>query len=75
MSSYDPSTLASLSKKTSTISAEKNENNFKFIKLLANWYKKNTEAIALFIYNIDQDFLDKTHIYNTVKAIWDHLQN
>lgn len=75
LSSYNPSTLASLSKKTSTISAEKNENNFKFIKLLANWYKKNTEAIALFICNIDQDFLDKTHIYNTVKAIQDHLQN
>lgn len=67
LSSFDPSILASSSKETSTTLAEKNENNFKFIKLLANWHKTNTETIALFMGNIDSDLLDKILVNNTVK--------
>ena len=74
-SSSDPSTSASSSKETSTISAEKDEEDPKFIKSLADWHKKNAEAIALFVCNIDPDLLDEIHVDDTAKAIWDHLRN
>ncbi len=73
--SSDPSTLASSSKEKVATSAEKNKSNLKFIKSLADWQKKNAEAIVLFVYNINSDFLDKIHVDNTAKAIWDHFQN
>ena len=74
-SSSDPSTSASSSKETSATSAEKDEDDPKFVKSLGDWYKKNAEAIALFVYNIDPDLLDEIHLDNTTKAIWDHLRN
>ena len=68
-SSSNPSTSAFLSEETSITSAEKDKDNPKFIKLLVDWHKKNAEAIALFMCNIDPDLLDKIHVDNTAKAI------
>lgn len=75
LSNFNPSTLASLLKETNTTSVKKSKDNSKFIKSLTNWYKKNAKVIALFICNINPNFLDKIHVDNTAKAIWDHLQN
>lgn len=74
-SSSDPSTAASSSKETGTTSVEKDEDDPKFVKSLGDLHKKNAEAIALFVCNIDPDLLDEIHVDNTAKAIWDHLRN
>ena len=74
-SSSDPSILASSSKETGITSDEKDEDDPKFVKSLADWHKKNAEAIALFVCNIDPDLLDEIHVDDTAKAIWDHLRN
>lgn len=55
------------------MSAKKSKDNPKFIKLLANWYKKIAEVITLFVYNINLNFLDKIHVNNTIKIIQDHF--
>lgn len=67
--SSDSSILASSSKKTGITLDKKDENNPKFVKLLTHWHKKNAVAIALFICNINSDFLDDIHVDNTAKAI------
>ncbi|MCJ1344015.1 hypothetical protein MMC31_002215 [Peltigera leucophlebia] len=46
-----------------------------FVKSLGDWHKKNAEAMALFVCNIDPDLLDEIHVDDTTKAIWDHLRN
>lgn len=74
-SSSNPNTLTSSLKEISTTFNEKDKNNHKFIKLLADLHKKNVKAITLFICNIDLDFLNKIYVDNTTKTIWDHLQN
>lgn len=75
MSSSNFSTSASLLKETSTTSIKKDKNNPKFIKLLADWHKKNVKAIALFVCNIDSDLLDEIHVDDIAKAIWNYFQN
>lgn len=71
--SYNSDILAFSSKKISATSAEKDEDNLKFIKLLADWHKKNTKAINLFVCNINPDFLDEIYIDDITKAIWNYL--
>lgn len=73
MSSYNPSTLVSSLKEISTTLAEKDEEDPKFIELLADWHKKNAKAIALFVCNIDFNFLDEIYVDNIAKAIWNHF--
>lgn len=58
-----------LLKEISTTLAEKDENNLKFIKLLASSYIKNTKTIILFVCNINLNFLDKIYVTNTIKVI------
>lgn len=67
--SSDLSTLASFLKKIGTISDEKKKNDCKFVKLLADWHKKNTKAITLFVCNINFNLLDKIHVDDTTKVI------
>lgn len=75
LSSSDLSTLASSLKEISATLAEKNKDNLKFVKSLADWYKKSAKTITLFVCNIDSDLLDEIHVDNIAKAIWDHFSN
>lgn len=53
LNSLDSSILVFFSKETGITSDKEDEDNPKFVKSLANWYKKNAKASALFVCNIN----------------------